>query len=58
METKNNINFISNNFKNDNLKNAEKVFSKMIQSDESKFGIKSFMEKKKPNWNEFYNSKL
>jgi hypothetical protein len=56
--TKENINFIGNNKKEENLKNALQVFQKMITSEESKYGITSFISKKKPNWDEFYQSKL
>ena len=41
-----------------NLKFVEETFQWMFKSDESRYGMSSFMKKKKPNWNEFYKSKL
>jgi methylglutaconyl-CoA hydratase len=42
----------------ENLKFVEETFQWMFKSPESKYGMMSFMQKKKPNWNEFYKSKL
>eukprot|EP01080_Neovahlkampfia_damariscottae_P005132 gene5132-8738_t len=41
-----------------NLKFVEETFQWMFKSDESRYGMTSFMKKKKPDWNEFYKSKL
>jgi len=54
MNTKENIYYISNNTKEHNLNHAQKVFQNMIQSEESKYGVGCFIQKKKPNWNQFY----
>lgn len=41
-----------------NLKVVAKVFGETIQSDEAMYGMSQFMQKKKPDWNAFIESKL
>lgn len=52
------INYIGNHDSKENLEFVRKVFNEMIKSEEAKYGMMSFMQKKKPDWNKFYQSKL
>lgn len=39
----------------ENLQHVQKVFEETVHSEEAKYGMECFKQKKKPNWNQFHS---
>ena len=55
---KDTVHYVANNSHDANLKYVGDLFQKyVVTSEEAKYGIMCFMQRKKPNWSEFYKNK-
>ncbi|ELR17110.1 enoylCoA hydratase/isomerase, putative [Acanthamoeba castellanii str. Neff] len=50
------VNHVSSHSHEDNLNEVEKVFGKMVHSEEALYGMSCFAQKKKPDWAAFHNN--
>lgn len=52
------IDYVGSHNPTEGLDFVKKVFAFMMKSEEARYGMMSFIQKKKPDWNQFYQSKL